>query len=154
MARQPVATFPTAALVVGAVIVLLEVAVAEPEVELAEVFDTVLVERVPLAATLDDGLVTVLAEVWVLLILVKTVLEAMETVDETDEVELLLLEAGVEVARLVLLNPVPEAMEMVVVEAVLVKEDEEELEPDRPVMWNGKEYWKIDASLSFVIVNP
>lgn len=31
---------------------------------------------------------------------------------------------------------------------------EAELLPERPVMWNGKEYWKIVASESRVIENP
>jgi hypothetical protein len=129
MARPPVAAFPTAALLVT---------VAAPPVEELVVVGVLVFVRVVERVTFEDGFELVL-EVTVVIVVFALVDEVMVALLE-DEV---LLYAG----------PCPSWIVVVEV-ADPVTEVEVLVDPERPVMWNGKEYWKIVGSESREILKP
>ena len=70
------------------------------------------------------------------------------------KLELVLFATAVEDEETVYAVPVPTCMVTVLVELALTELLETAPLVERPVTWNGKEYWKIEVSESRVIMKP
>jgi len=140
IANPPVATFPTAALVVDVAVALVDVLVevALVVVRPEEVLGVRVVARVPFEGAEDVDKTVGVGDA------------ADEFVDTTMLV--LVLSATDEL----LVNPLPVAIWTVTVEDSEPVAEEESLLDDAepPVMWNGNENWKVEGSESREILKP